>query len=95
MVKEEMCEKVVEVRRESDRAMTVVLVIEDDVMRLACGYAPQSGRSLEEKQSLYDELKGEWDVHSADPIIPTDIDSSETDIEPVYDNNNNDKCTFT
>ena len=43
MVKEELCEKVVEVRRVSDRVMTVV-VHEEDVLRLRCGHAPQSGR---------------------------------------------------
>ena len=39
--------------------MTVVVVFEDNVLRLICGYAQQSGRSLEEKQSFYDELKCE------------------------------------
>ena len=38
-------------------------------MRLICGYTPQSGRRLEEKQPFYDELKGEWDVHSADNLV--------------------------
>ena len=37
MVKEELCEKVVEVRRASDRVMTVVVL-----KRMICGYAPQS-----------------------------------------------------
>ena len=37
--------------------MAVVLVFEEDVMRLICGYAPQSGGSLAEKQSVCDELK--------------------------------------
>ena len=40
-----------EVRMASDRIMTVV-VLEEDVQRLICGYAPQGGRSLEEKQSF-------------------------------------------
>ena len=52
MGKEDLCEKVVEVRMVSDRVMTVVAVYQRDVLRLACGYAPQSGRSLEEKQSF-------------------------------------------
>ena len=43
MVMEEQCEKTVEVRRVSDRVMTVVVVFEEDVLRLICGYAPQSG----------------------------------------------------
>ena len=49
MVKEELCELVVEVRKVSDGVMTVVVVVEEDVLRLICGYAPQSGRSFEEK----------------------------------------------
>ena len=59
IVKEELCEKVVEVRRLRDRVMTLLVVFEEDVLRLICGYAPQSGRSLERKQSFYDELKCE------------------------------------
>ena len=59
----------VEVRRVSDRMMTVVVVFEEDVLRLICGYAPQSGRSLEEKQSFYYELKCLWDMLSADDLF--------------------------
>ena len=48
MVKEELCEQVVELRRVSDRVMTVAVVdFEEDVVKLSCGYVPQSGRSLE------------------------------------------------
>ena len=65
MVKEELCEKVVEVRRVSDRVMTLV-VFEEDVLRLICWYALQSGRSWKEKQSFYDKLKCEWDMHLYD-----------------------------
>ena len=42
MLKEEMCEKLVEVRRISDRVVTLV-VFEEDVLRLICGYVPQGG----------------------------------------------------
>ena len=65
MVKEELCGKVVEVRRVSDRVMTVVVSFDYDLLRLICEYAPQSGRRLEGKQSCHDDLKGEWDTHSA------------------------------
>ena len=61
IVKEELCDMVVEVRRVSDRVITVV-VFEEDVLRLICGYAPQCGRSLAEKQCFYDELICEWDM---------------------------------
>ena len=50
-MKEELCEKVVEVRRVSDRVMTVV-VFEWDLMRMVCGYTPQSGR-VWKKNSLF------------------------------------------
>ena len=49
LVKEELCEMVVEVRKVSDRVMTFVVIFEDSVLRLICGYDLQSGRSLEEK----------------------------------------------
>ena len=45
--------------------MITFVVFEEDVLRLICGHAAQSGRSLEEKQSFYDELKCEWDMHFA------------------------------
>ena len=48
--------------------MMILVVFEEDVLRLICGYATQSGRSLEEKQSFYNELKCEWDMHSADDL---------------------------
>ena len=51
MEKEELCENVLEVRRVSDRVMTVV-VFEEDVLRLICGYALQRGLSFDEKQFL-------------------------------------------
>ena len=54
MVKEELCEKVEEVRTVSDRVMNLIVVIEEDVHRLICGYVPQSRKSLEEKHSFYD-----------------------------------------
>ena len=36
---------------------------------MMCGHSPQSGRSLEEKQSFYDDLKCERDMHSADDLV--------------------------
>ena len=54
MVKEELCEKVLKVRRVSDRVMAVVLVFKEDVLRIICGYALQSGKSFGEKLTFYD-----------------------------------------
>ena len=39
-----------EVKRVSDRVMTLVVVFEVDVLWLICGYVPQGGRCFEEKQ---------------------------------------------
>ena len=51
MVTEELCEKAVEMRIVSDGVMAVVVVIEEDVLRLIFVHVMQSGGSLEEKQS--------------------------------------------
>ena len=45
-MKDELCEKVVDVGRVSDRVMAVVLVSQQGVLRLICRYVLQSGRSL-------------------------------------------------
>ena len=46
---------------------SAVLVFEEDVLRVICGYAPQSGR-LEEKQPFY-ELKNECNMHRVDDTV--------------------------
>ena len=63
MVKDDMCENVAEVREVSDIVKTVD-VFEEDVLRLILGYALQSGR-----KTVYDELKGEWDVYCAGDLV--------------------------
>ena len=37
------------------------------MLKTICGYAPQNGRSLEEKQSFHD--KCGWDIHYADDLV--------------------------
>ena len=64
----ELCEKVIEVRMVSDRVM-IVVVLEEDLLRLICEYDPQCCGSFEEKHSFYYELKGEWDALSADYLV--------------------------
>ena len=46
--------------------IAVVSDFEEDVRRLICWYALQGGRSSEEKQSCYDELKSVRDMYSGD-----------------------------
>ena len=43
---------------------------------MICGNAPQSGGSFYEKQSFYDELKGEWDIHCVGDLVMCLGDSS-------------------
>ena len=50
LVKEELCENVVEVRRRCDRVMAIELVFGEEVGRVICAYAPQSGKSDAEKE---------------------------------------------
>ena len=49
MLMEKLREKVVEVRRVSDRMMAVVLVFEKDALKLILVHASQSGGCLERK----------------------------------------------
>ena len=49
--------------------MTAVVVLEENVLRFICWYAPQSESSSEDKQSLCDELKCEWDMFSAGDLV--------------------------
>ena len=69
LVKEELCEKVVEVRRKSDRVMTVVMALEEEVVRIICVYGLQSGRTGAEKERFYDDLRSEWDLHSMGELV--------------------------
>ena len=64
-----LCENVVKVRRVSDRQMTAVAVVEEDVLKLICGHALRNARNIDEKQSFYDEKKCEWDMHSAGDFV--------------------------
>ena len=51
MVKGELHDKVVEVRRVSDRVMSLAIVLVE-VVRVVCPYSPQSGKLMGEKDFL-------------------------------------------
>ena len=66
---EELCEKVVEVKRVSDKVMAVVLVFEEDLLRLFYLYVPQL-MEIWKKNSLFcNEVKGEWDMYSIYDVL--------------------------
>ena len=52
-------EKVMEVRRVSARIISMDIVVNEKVVTVISVYAPQSGRSEEEKEKLYEDLTAE------------------------------------
>ena len=56
LVKQELSKEVIEVQRKSDRAMAMVLVFEEEVIRVICAYAPQVGRSECKKDKFYNDM---------------------------------------
>ena len=67
MEKEELCEKVVEVKR-CDRVMAIGLVIEEEVVRVIRAYAPQSGKPDAEKERFHEEMAREWSVENENEL---------------------------
>ena len=55
LVKEGLYAKVVEVRRVNDRVMSLALVLVVEVARVVWAYAPQGGKSMDEKEDIYKE----------------------------------------
>ena len=49
--------------------MAVVLVFEENVLSLIDWYVLRGMRCLEDKQSLYDELRNEWNMHSVVVVV--------------------------
>ena len=50
LVNEELHDNVVDVRGVGDRVISLVIVFEEEVVRVVCPYAPQSDKSMEEKK---------------------------------------------
>ena len=48
---------------------TVVMALEEEVLRIICVYGPQSGRTGAEKERFYDDLRSEWDLHSVGELV--------------------------
>ena len=67
MVKE-LCENVVEVRR-CDRNMAIGLVFGEEVERVICAYAPQSGKPHSVKERFYEEMAREWSMANANEMV--------------------------
>ena len=68
LIKEELCENVVEVRRRYDRVMAIGLVLGEEVVKIICAYAPQSGKSDAEKR-FYEEMAREWSMANTIELV--------------------------
>ena len=55
--------------KEERQMMTVVLALEEEVVRIICVYGPQSGGMGAEKERFYDYLKSEWDLQSVGVLV--------------------------
>jgi hypothetical protein len=57
LIAEEMADEVIEVKRLSDRVMYVRMSMKRGILRIVSAYAPQSGRTAEEKEEFWNTLK--------------------------------------
>ena len=69
VVKEERLKNVVEVRKRGARVMAIVLVFTLEVVRIICAYAPQSGRTMKEKNEFYDNLAGKQEMPNTKEFV--------------------------
>ena len=69
LVKEELYDKVVEVRRVNARLMSLAIVYGQEVVRVVWAYAAQRGKSMEEKEIFYEDLSREWTTHHMIELI--------------------------
>ena len=58
MLREELAESVLEVKRVSDRLMAVKLEVKGSILNIVSAYAPQVNNSKEEKNDFWDDLDG-------------------------------------
>ena len=58
VVREELAESVLEVKRESDRLMTMKLEVKRFILNIVSAYAPQINNSMEEKNDFWEDLDG-------------------------------------
>ena len=58
MLREKLAESVLEVKRVSDRLMTMKLEINGSILNIITAYAPQVNNSMEEKNDFWEDLDG-------------------------------------
>ena len=58
MLREELAESVLEVKRVSDRLMAMKLEVNGSILNIVSAYAPQINYSMEEKKEFWEDLEG-------------------------------------
>ena len=58
MLREELAESVLEVKRVSDRLMAMKLEVNGSILNIVSAYAPQVNNSMEEKKKFWEDLEG-------------------------------------
>ena len=58
VVSEELVESVLEVKRVSERLMTIQLEVKGSILNIVSAYAPQVNNSMEEKNDFWQDLNG-------------------------------------
>ena len=56
ILKEELAKNVFDVKRVSDRVLSLKLVFECQMLNVVCGYAPQVGCQAEEKEAFWEDM---------------------------------------
>uniref|UniRef100_A0A0L8H0B0 Endonuclease/exonuclease/phosphatase domain-containing protein n=1 Tax=Octopus bimaculoides TaxID=37653 RepID=A0A0L8H0B0_OCTBM len=49
--------------------MTIVLAFEEEVVRVICGYGPQNGRGIAEKERFFDEMANKCDLQKVNELV--------------------------
>ena len=58
VVREELAESVLEVKRMSDRLMAMKVEVKESILNIVSAYSPQVNNSMEEKNDFWDDLDG-------------------------------------
>jgi len=85
MVRKDLAESVMEVKRVSPRILAMELAVSGEVFSVISVYGPQSGRSEEEKDCFYDELSAEVQARGRKCIVLGDFNGHVGDLAEGYE----------
>ena len=74
MLREELVESVLDVKRVSDRLMSMKLEVNGSILNIVSAYAPQVNNSMEEKNDFLEDLDGLIKSISKEEKIVLDAD---------------------